>query len=340
MSRQKGSAMLLALLIMALITSIVVVSGDYLQRSLLRNQTLEWQTEAKWALLGNEAIIMSKLTGQMPLSYAVYRPGKINDMTIEYRLRDLNSCFNLNSLHYGTQQQDSPPDEDGVNGEATVKQKAALPPEAENKSKAANVQQAKAPRSVAIFTQLVKHVTGLNNDAAERITRKVVEWINPVPPTADEKVDAKDKLNLMTDSSELRIIPGLERVHYQQLKPWICVLPETTLKININALDEASAPLLSALTKGELPVSEAKALIQRRPPQGWDNPDAIIAWLTDNHQPSAQDIKSLLTLSGNYFLLSQWAARDEQHYALHSLIRYDEKTIHIKQRKYGISEIN
>lgn len=342
MSRQKGSALLLALLIMALITSIVVVSGDYLQRSLLRNQTLAWQTEAKWALLGNEAIIMSKMNGQMPLSYAVYRPGKINDMTIEYRLRDLNSCFNLNSLHYGAQQQDSPPDDAGVDGEATVKQKVALPPEAKNKIKSANVQQAKAPRSVAIFTHLVKHATGLDNNAAERITRKVVEWINPVPSTADGdgKADAKNKLNLMTDSSELRIIPGLERVHYQQLKPWICVLPETTLKININALDEASAPLLSALTKGELPVSEAKALIQRRPPQGWDNPDAIIAWLTDNQQPSAQDIKSLLTLSGNYFLLSQWAARDEQHYALRSLIRYDEKTIHIKQRKYGISEIN
>ncbi|MDU4093098.1 MAG: type II secretion system minor pseudopilin GspK [Pantoea sp.] len=342
MSRQKGSALLLALLIMALITSIVVVSGDYLQRSLLRNQMLEWQTEAKWALLGNEALIMSKLAGQMPLSYAVYRPGKINDMTIEYRLRDLNSCFNLNSLYYGVQREETTPDENHADGKANVKQKAELPPEAKKKTKAANEQQAKAPRSVAIFTHLVKEVTGLDKGAAERLTRSVVEWINPAPAATgvDGKAAAKNTLNLMMDSSELRIIPGITLIHYQQLKPWICVLPETSLKININALDEASAPLLSALTEGELPVSKAKALIQRRPPQGWDKPDAIIDWLTDNKQPSAKNIKSLLTLSGNYFLLSQWATREEQHYALHSLIRYDEKTIHIKQRKYGISEIN
>lgn len=342
MARQKGSALLLALLIMALITSIVVVSGDYLQRSLLRNQTLQWQIEAKWALLGNEAIILSKLPEQLPLSYAIYRPGKINDMTIEYRLRDLNSCFNLNSLHYGAQKAEATPDEARADSKAAVKQEAALPPEAEGKTKVANGQQAKAPRSVAIFTHLVRQVTGLDKDAAERLTRRVVEWINPAPATAnaDGKAVARNKLNLMTDSSELRIIPGLERVHYQQLKPWICVLPETALKININALDEASAPLLSALTEGELPVSEAKALIQHRPPEGWDKPDAIITWLTDNKQSSAKEIKSLLTLSGNYFLLSQWAVREEQRYALHSLIRYDEKALHIKQRKYGISEIN
>ncbi|WP_165786500.1 type II secretion system minor pseudopilin GspK [Mixta theicola] len=342
MSRQKGSALLLALLIMALITGIAVVTGDDLQRALVRNQTLQWQTEAKWALSGNEAIILSQLTGHLPSSNAIHRPGKIDDMIIEYRLRDLNSCFNLNALQRVSHQAGSQPVDASAEVVGAPPKAVEPPPKTAKKTAETTMPQAKEPNSVAVFTQLVKYVTGLDNEAAQRLTHKVVEWANPAPLLAsvDGQADGKNRLPPIMDISELRIIPDLELTHYQQLKPWLCVLPDTALKININALEEASAPLLSALTIGELTIDKAKTLIQSRPAQGWDKPEAITAWLTENNQSSAEKIMPLLTLTGNYFLLSQWAMREEQRYELHSLIKYDGKDTHIEQRKYGISGIN
>ena len=318
MPRQKGSALLLALLIMALIASIAVTTGDELQRALVRNQTLQWQTEAKWALSGNETIILSQLAGNMPLSKAIHRPGKIDDMIIEYQLRDLHSCFNVNALQ------------------------RAAPPAASQPVDASAAAEAQAPSSAAIFTQLVRHSTTLDSEAAERLTQRVVEWINaaPLPAGANEQAKTKHRLPPLVDISELRMVPGLELTHYRQLKPWLCVLPESALKININALEAADAPLLSAMTNNALSPDEAKRFIQSRPAQGWDKPEAVTAWLMKNNFSSIEKIMPLLTLTGNYFLLSQWAMREEQRYELHSLIKYDGKVIHIKQRKYGISEIN
>lgn len=324
MSRQKGSALLLALLIMALITSIAVVTGDDLQRSLLRNQTLQAQTEAKWALLGNEAIILSQLAEHLPLSNAIYRPGTIDDMMIEYRLRDLNACFNLNALQRVPHQAGARPDESDIDlvgpGQVTPEQ---LPEE---------------PYPVTVLTQLIKNVTGLDDETAQIMTSKIVGWINPEGSSTQEK--GNNKPALILDISELRIIPGLELMHYRQLKPWLCVLPQTELKININALDETSAPLLSALAAGQLSISNAKSIIASRPAQGWDKPDAITAWLTKHNLPTAEKMTPLITLTADYLLLSQWTVQEEQRYALHSLIRYGKKPLQVVQRKYGISDIH
>lgn len=331
MSRQKGSALLLALLIMALITSIAVATSDYLQRALVRNQTLQWQTEAKWALLGNEAIILSQLTEHLPLSHAIHRPGAIDGIEIEYRLRDLNSCFNLNALQREASQSDAPPVDASANVTKSVQKNIENPGP-----------QLKSSYSAAVFTQLIKYVTRLDNETAEQITHRIVAWANPETPSvrADKLPAEKKRPPPIMDISELRMIPELKLAHYQWLKPWICVLPETALKININALDEASAPLLSALTLGELSPDKAKVLIQSRPAQGWDKPETITAWLKTNNVSSAEKIKPLLVLAGHYFLLSQWAVRDNQHYALHSLIKYEKQRVYVKQRKYGISDIN
>lgn len=336
MPRQKGSALLLALLIMAFITSIAVITGDDLQRSLFRNQTLQGQTEAKWALLGNEVLILSQLTEHLSLSNAIYRPGTVNEIRIEYRLRDLNSCFNLNALqrvskHAGTLPAGSGSGSESGSGPESVGPTQTTPEKSAEKPP-------EEPYPVTVLTQLIKHATGLDDEAAQKITSRIVGWVNPEVSSAQEKENNKPALLL--DLSELRIIPGVELMHYRQLRPWLCVLPQAELKININALNEKSAPLLSALTAGKLSISNAKLLIASRPPQGWDKPEAITAWLSKNNLSAAENMMPFITLSANYLLLSQWTVQEDQRYALHSLIQYGKEPPQVVQRKYGISDIN
>ena len=347
MLRQKGSALLLALLIMALITSIAVVTSDYLQRSLLRNQTLQWQTEAKWALSGNETVILAQLEKYLPLSNAIHRPGNIADMTIEYRLRDLGRCFNLNTLRQAPPAKTSAADAAAPSaagkqpvdvaapqsGEQDDSDEADKSDEAGEKASPAMTDKAYPARA---FIQLVINVTGLSQEAAEQLTRRIADWVKPTSSLTQQGNGAAALL----DISELRAITQLTAADYQQLKPWLCVLPQTRLEVNINALDESHAPLLSALTLGQLSVSDAVRLLNSRPAQGWEQPSAIASWMSENHLPAAENTESLFVLTSRYYWLSQWATREEQHYALHSLIYVDKQSAQVIQRKYGISAID
>ncbi|NWA00389.1 general secretion pathway protein GspK [Pseudomonas gingeri] len=68
------------------------------------------------------------------------------------------------------------------------------------------------------------------------------------------------------DPSQLRLLPGVDKVGLQRLLPWVVLLPgDATLNINT-----AGATLLSTLEG--LSAIEAQALVQQRPAEGY--PDA------------------------------------------------------------------
>src|SRR3546814_14196015 len=74
----------------------------------------------------------------------------------------------------------------------------------------------------------------------------------------------------MADISGLRAVAGVTPKIYARLKPWLCVLPVAEpVRLNVNTLAPAQAPLLAMLLPGELGLADARAVLAARPAGGY-----------------------------------------------------------------------
>jgi general secretion pathway protein K len=124
------------------------------------------------------------------------------------------------------------------------------------------------PYNANVFKHLLMAVNVDEFDASQ-ITDALRDWVD----TDDELVSslgAEDSWyqslkvpylaanGPLVDVSELRLVRGISASIYRRLQPLVCALPPTAqgatveLKVNINTLREAQAPLLSALFLGQM----------------------------------------------------------------------------------------
>jgi general secretion pathway protein K len=81
---------------------------------------------------------------------------------------------------------------------------------------------------------------------------------------------------LMTDVSELRAISGVTPQVYAKVRPWLCTLPVAKPSpINVNTLLPEQAPLFAMLLPDTLGVESARQMLLKRPPAGFESPDAF-----------------------------------------------------------------
>jgi len=81
---------------------------------------------------------------------------------------------------------------------------------------------------------------------------------------------------MMTDRSELRIIPGVSPADARLLARWTCALPLVGRSpINVNTLRPEEAPLLAMLYQGALDPARARTALAGRPAAGYDNAGAL-----------------------------------------------------------------
>src|SRR3546814_14392495 len=74
---------------------------------------------------------------------------------------------------------------------------------------------------------------------------------------------------LLAEVTELRAISGFDDAVYRRLRPYVCALPNAALSpINLNALDDDDAVLLTMLTDGEITPEPAQRLLRARPAVG------------------------------------------------------------------------
>ncbi|MGP3592340.1 type II secretion system minor pseudopilin GspK [Vagococcus sp. WN89Y] len=144
---------------------------------------------------------------------------------------------------------------------------------------------------------------------AEAFTDALRQLINP-PEQGNAGI-------LLSDISELRAITGMDTGLYKTIAPFMCALPQTRLRININTLNEQQSVVLAALFAPELRVSQARALIQQRPKAGWESIEQFL-----NQRPFAQidgaikmQLKNDLSVQSHYFLV-----RAEIHFAEVALV--------------------
>lgn len=113
--RQRGVALLTVLLLVAVMTVLMVAVLDDLRFGLRRSGNGEAMTQAQWYALGSEAFARQRLQtlsrrdplrttldggwDDQPLSFP------LEGGSVQLRLRDRGSCFNLNSVVFGAAEQ-------------------------------------------------------------------------------------------------------------------------------------------------------------------------------------------------------------------------------------------
>lgn len=279
-------ALLTVLLLVAVMSVIAVAVLDDVRFSVRRATNAEVQSQAQWYAAGAEAFAGQQVARLMA-SNATRTPldpewnGRqfafpIDEGSMTVVVRDGQACFNLNSVVEGY-------------GEDLIAR----------------------PLGAAELVALGQAV-GVDAGRMEAVADALIDWLDadtaPRPQGGEDGAYAglatpyRTAGVMMADVSELRAVKGVDADLYRRLRPHLCALPTSQLSpINVNTLTAADAPLLVMLTGGALTEPAARAVIARRPRDGWT--DVTTFWeepgLTSIDTP--QEARDQVTVLTRYF---------------------------------------
>ncbi|WP_461537650.1 type II secretion system minor pseudopilin GspK [Spongorhabdus nitratireducens] len=303
--KQRGLALLSVLLTLTLAVLLAAGITQSLQRQTRLTQGLQNREQAWWYQISAEQLVMkvlkqdfkddkniihldqywSKKQGNFPLE-----KGKLDG-----RIRDLQSCFNLNSL-------------------------AAAGEEGTGKL-----------QSLQILKALLDNYNIDNHNIADA-TR---DWVySPTEPAGPGGADDNDYLalpvpylagnTLMRDESEWRAVLGVTPQVIHRVMPALCTIPVAELKININTIPENQPELLAAVFLNQISVNQALDILKERPRDGWRSVEEFLAEpLLSN--ANTTDVSKLLTVNSHYFELDARIQVGATQTHMRSLLVRDKK---------------
>lgn len=273
--RQQGAALLMVLVALAMLAGgmawMVEQGRAQVDGVRLLQQRVQARAIERAALAFTEQALQDPLWRASPLFWQAMRGQPLSydfkGGKASIRIRDLHSCFNVNAL---------------VGAEAERAQR-----------------------------QLV-HLLGADM-AAERFTQTLSDWLDADHQTRLQGAENNEYLRqspprlaanqLMRDSSELNLlaVPDTGRaLRYPQL----CSLAETSgWRLNANALNLDSLPLLEALYEGQVSRSLLTRLITARPAGGYRDAGDLRQALGAMDDEAFERISQGLQLNGDHFLL-------------------------------------
>ncbi|HET7315513.1 type II secretion system minor pseudopilin GspK [Salinisphaera sp.] len=272
--RQRGVALLTAMLIVALATVICTAMISRMTLAMHRSGNIWNAEQAWWYGVGIENWLGTKLREDAqhskidslqelwarPVDYLPIDGGSISG-----RIVDLQGRFNLNNLVLGN-------------------------PET----------------SAAQLVRLIQAVSDTDEITARTIAQAAHDWIDsditPLRPYGAEDnyylgltPAYRTGNTLMVSPSELRAVRGMTPALYRRLVPYICALPTATA-INV---DTAPAPVLQSIA--DLPQGTGQELATMRRDSPWESVEEF-----KGADPLAgQDLKNVsLSVATQYFLLA------------------------------------
>jgi len=285
-SRQRGVALLVALLVVAIAVILVAALLDRGELALARTRNVLRGEQAEAYALGLDAYAAQVLTATHGTStdpdtnaspWAVPLPAQsVPGGVIAASMRDLNGCFNLNNL--------APTTLGGDPG------KWGQP-----------------------FDRLLD---ALHLDSP--LHNAVQNWLDQARIHDEENfylaqaVAYRPRGGLFAHVSELRLVRGVTSEVYARLAPHVCALPPGT-KININT---ATVPVLMAV------LGTTQALAERLWSGGHANYQGIDELTTAAGIPAASVPSQLIDVRSDYFLLRGDIVLDEVPFTTWSLIEY------------------
>lgn len=253
-SRQRGAALLMVLLCVALCAILLASIAREGRRDITRLSLIQTETQADFYAHGAEIIAIRGLTDaavrQASLWWQTLAGKPLDYPTDEGHLRlvvqDLRTCFNVNALA-------------GDNADLAIRQLRYW-----------------------LAHQPQERLRGLSPDA---FVARLSDWIDSNTQARDNSLDGADYARFdpprtsadtwLRDASELNWLAPLD-VSRAATLPQLCALPETTpWQLNLNSITLRQLPLLEALFEGQVPRGTLIRLINARPATGYHDLDAV-----------------------------------------------------------------
>ncbi|PQA86801.1 type II secretion system minor pseudopilin GspK [Hyphococcus luteus] len=251
--KQRGAALLIVLLLAATVSFVAVSAMEKTKLAFSRTINVTARGEALWGAFGIETLALAaveEILGQENATMSLDDPWATAPVELPLErgsarvfFADATTCFNVNSLGGAYD------DRNAQNG------------------------------PVAEFIRLAGHA-GVGEFDARALAESIGDWIDE--DTSRRPQGAEDGYYTLLPSpyrtgnqklasiSELRAIKGVTREIYGALKPYLCAgSDEAAMKINVNMLTEARAPVLAAALGPEVTVQAARDIISDRPPGGY-----------------------------------------------------------------------
>ncbi|GGW90763.1 type II secretion system minor pseudopilin GspK [Alteromonas halophila] len=320
--RQKGVALMIVLMIVALVSVLATEMGSRLQLQVQRTMNITDSNQAYWYAMGAEAFARKSITTLMeetkekitlnqPWSQEFTYP--LDGGGLKARLEDMQSCFNLNALL------------EGADPNNPRQQTLAM----------------EAFQNMLLATE----IDALDNYTAETVRDSLADWLDEddiMRPYGAEDSTYEGLENpylaangLLSAQSELRLINGVSADWLNAILPLVCVIPDNqSLRINVNTLTEERVPLLVGLTGISQP--QAENLISSRPQEGWDDPQDFLSQPAVQALNLPQDKLQWFTVTTEYFMLHTKTRYNKANFTMSSIFHVDgDNNVSVMRREYG-----
>lgn len=308
-AKQRGVALIVVLLIVAMVVIIATNITSRNQLSMRRTLNLAQYDQAYWYAISAEELAKKILKQDLDDSEGrvhkqqywamsdVVFPAEYGE--IAGKITDMRSCFNLNALSVTTK--------DVENG------------------------QPKLPLAAKQYKALLVSL-GMDDFTADHLTQTLKDYIDEDTVASpygaeDAEYEARNvpyraANTLMNHRSELRAVIGYTQDIYLKLLPYICVIPGNDRQLlNVNTIDVEQAALLAAMLDNHISVGEAESIINQRPGDGFAKIDDFYESSSMGSIKWEDAMKSSFVVDSQYFLLASGAKVDNAIFRMESVLK-------------------
>ncbi len=317
-SKERGVALIIVLLIVAIVSVLATEMGGRLQLQVKRASNIKDNNQAYWYAMGAEQFAQASLKTLVENNDVIHLNQDWNQEFafpiegggIQAKLTDLQACLNLNALAVltnseGGNNQENPSGTRDGGGENGGVSKTDL-----------------EQRQEAFKTLLTNFELDIPSYDIDTLSDSIVDWIDPDSSPGslgaeDSEYESKQfpylaANNLMVHLSELRLINGVNLAWLNEILAPLCVIPgDAIMKINVNTVDEDNANLIAALTG--ISLSQAQSALGARGEDGFEK--------TDNFLATPELASATLTDPQR-----QWFDVSTSHFVLHTRTQYNNAT--------------
>ena len=322
-TNQRGVALLVVLLLLAMMTTVAATMSERLFNQFKRSSNQINYQQAYWYSMGAEAIAIEAIKQSYKDSDTINmsQPWALEEQVfpLDYgsltgQLLDRQACYNINAL---------------VDLESSGNSDSA-------------------PYLVAVLQDLLAELE-IDSHISEVVAHSSWEFIdtnshvNSVTGVEDSQYEAMAPAymtanSVLADESELRAVNLVSGEVMTKLKPYLCALPTSEFRLNVNTLPADRARLLVAMFAQQLSESDAQALLENRPFDGWSDVDQFLAesQLTSLSDEIKKKVKAYLSVDSAYFELDARVVVGESQVRIRSLLFSENReTATVISRRFG-----
>ena len=321
--RHRGVALLIVLMIVAIVSILGTEMATRLQLQVQRTANIKDNNQAYWYAMGAEAFARKsigdllaetddKISLDQPWAQEFTYP--LDGGGINARLEDMQSCFNINAVATGSDEQ---------------QQRQEVTPTME----------AFGRMLLALENEQIDTYT------ADTVRDSLADWLDSddrMRPYGAEDSEYESREfpylaanGLMSAQSEIRLVNGVAASWVNDILPLICVIPGVnTLKVNVNTLTSEHGALLAGLTG--LSLQDANSLISNRPQEGWEETADFLAEPAIQALGLDQEQQDWFDVTTEYFLLHTKTRYNKASFAMSTVFHAQSgSSVSVLRREFG-----